>query len=42
MTIAEVATMQMCHHGHVVHGTSQLFTSVWSLRDLLSLGPSVV
>ena len=34
--------LQIRCHGHVAHGTSQLYTSVRSLRDLHSLGPSAL
>ena len=34
-----VAMLQMRHQGHVAHGTSRLYHSVQSLRDLHSLGP---
>ena len=39
---AVVATMRMRRQGHVAHGTSPLYTSVRSLRDLHSLGPSAL
>ncbi len=39
---AVVATMRTRCYGHVAHGTSRLYTSVRSLRDLHSLGPSAL
>ena len=32
----------MRYYGHMAHGTSPLYTSVRSLRDLHSLGPSAL
>ena len=37
---ALVATLKMRRQGHVAHGTSRLYPSVRSLRDLHSLGPN--
>ena len=37
-----VATMRMCLQGLVAHGKSPLYTSVLSLCDLHSLGPSAL
>ena len=39
---AVVTRMRMRCCGHMAHGTSPLYTSVWSLRDLHSLGPSAL
>ena len=39
---AVVATMRMHCQGHVAHGTSRLYTSVRSLCNLHSLGPSAL
>ena len=39
---AVVTRMRMRCYGHMAHGTSPLYTSVRSLRDLHSLGPSAL
>ena len=39
---AVVATMKMRCQGHVAHGTSSLYSSVRSLRDLNNLRPSAL
>ena len=36
---ALVAMLKMRRQGHIAHGTSRLYPSVRSLRDLHSLGP---
>ena len=37
-----VTRMRMHYYGHMAHGTSPLYTLVWSLRDLHSLRPLVL
>ena len=37
-----ITRMRMHCCGHMAHGTSPLYTSVRSLRDLHSLGPSAL
>ena len=39
---AVVTRMRMRCYGHMAHGTSPLYTSVRSLHDLYSLGPSAL
>ena len=39
---AVVTRMRMRCYGHMAHGTSPLYTSVRSLHDLHSLGPSAL
>ena len=39
---AVISRMRMHCHGHMAYGTSPLYTSVWSLHDLHSLGPSAL
>ena len=39
---AVVSRMRMRCYDHMAHGTSPLYTSVRSLRDLHSLGPSAL
>ena len=38
---AVVTRMRMRCYGHMAHGTSPLYTSVRSLRDLHSRGPNI-
>ena len=42
MASAVITRMRMCCYGHMAHGTSPLYTSVRSLRDLHSLRPSAL